>query len=438
MPKILPFRALHYPDSEIARVVAPPYDVVSAAERAKLAALSPHNVVHVDLPEGDGDAKYAHAASLLAAWRSQGVLTAEPEPVLLSYRQTFEPPGGGAETVRRGFFALVRLSGYDAKEVLPHERTLSGPKEDRLKLFHATATNLSPVFLLYRDPDFGVDSALERTEEAMASFATPDGVKHQLARVKDKAAIDKALQVLAKGPVLIADGHHRYETSVAYEREIDEARAAAGKPVASERASHRYVLAYLTNQEDPGLLVLPTHRLVHSVRVDAPLLSEKAAPWFNQWSSQVHDLPALLRQLSEGQNRAPTFAAVFPDGNSLILSLRQDVNPKDVPGLRDRPQALWGCDVAILHGAILEGMLGITPAAQTAQTNLAYVKDVHEAIRRILAKEGSVLFLLNGTPVRQVRDVALAGEVMPQKSTYFYPKVLTGLAMHMLDPDVED
>src|SRR6185503_9204686 len=117
----------------------------------------PHNVVHVDLPEGDGDARYANAAALLAKWRAEGVLTAEPEPVLLSYRQTFEPPGGGAETVRRGFFALVRLCPYDAKEVLPHERTLSGPKVDRLKLFEATADNISPVFMLYRDPDFGVD-----------------------------------------------------------------------------------------------------------------------------------------------------------------------------------------------------------------------------------------------------------------------------------------
>lgn len=438
MPKILPFRALHFAEAEIPQVVAPPYDVVSSEERVSLAGRSPHNVVHIDLPEGEGDAKYANAAALLQKWRAEGVLVAEPEPVLLSYRQTFEPPGGGAEMVRRGFFALVRLGPYDAKDVLPHERTLSGPKEDRLKLFHATATNISPVFMLYRDPDFGVDSALERSEEKMASFETTDGIKHELSRVKDKAAIDRAMQVLAKGPALIADGHHRYETSVSYEKAIDEARAAAGKPVAGERASHRWVLAFLSNMEDPGLLVLPTHRLVHSIPVDAPKLSERAAPYFNQWSSQVHDLPALLRQLAEGQTRAPTFAAVFPDGNSLIMSLRQDVNPKDIPGLRDRPQALWGCDVAILHGAILEGILGITPAAQTAQTNLAYIKDVHEAIRRILAKEGSVLFLLNGTPVRQVRDVAMAGEVMPQKSTYFYPKVPTGLALHVLDPDVED
>jgi uncharacterized protein (DUF1015 family) len=438
MPRILPFRALRFAEAEIPQVVAPPYDVVSSEERVSLAARSEHNVVHVDLPEGDGDAKYAHAASLLQKWRAEGVLTAGPEPVLLSYRQTFEPPGGGAEMVRRGFFALVRLGPYDAKQVLPHERTLSGPKEDRLKLFHATATNISPVFMLYRDPDFGVDSALERAEVKMVSFETPDGIEHELGRIEDAGAIERAVQVLAKGPALIADGHHRYETSLSYERAIDEARVAAGKPVASERASHRWVLAYLSNLEDPGLLVLPTHRLVHSVQIDAPRLSERAAPLFNQWSSQVHDLPALLRQLSEGQTRAPTFAAVFPDGNALILSLRQDVNPKDIPGLRDRPQALWGCDVAILHGAILEGILGITTAAQTAQSNLVYVKDVREAIRRILAKEGSVLFLLNGTPVRQVRDVAVAGEVMPQKSTYFYPKVPTGLALHVLDPEVED
>ena len=438
MPKILPFRALHYSEAVIPDVVAPPYDVISADDRVILAGKSPHNVVHVDLPEGEGDAKYANAAALLKKWRDDAVLVAEPEPVLLSYRQTFTPPGATSEMVRRGFFALVRLSPYDAKEVLPHERTLSGPKEDRLKLFHATATNISPVFLLYRDPDFGLDSAIERTEQKMTEYETSDGVQHHLGRVTDKSTIERALQVLGKGPALIADGHHRYETAVAYEGEIDKARAAAGKPLASDRASHRYVLAYLSNMEDPGLCVLPTHRLVHSVTVDAPMLSEKAAPYFNQWSSQVYDLPALLRQLAEGQGRVPTFAAVFPDGNSLILSLRQDVKPPDIPGLRDRPKALWGCDVAILHGAILEGMLGISAAAQTAQTNIAYVKDVKDALRRMAANEGSVLFLMNATPVRQVREVALAGEVMPQKSTYFYPKVPTGLAMHVLDPEIED
>lgn len=437
MPKILPFKALRYSDANIANVVAPPYDVVSKEERAALAARSPHNVVHLDLPEGEGDTKYTNAVMLLRKWRAEGVLVPEPEPVLLSYRQTFTP-SGGSEMTRRGFFALVRLSPYEAREVLPHERTLSGPKEDRMKLFQATATNISPVFLLYRDPDFGLDTALERAEQKMASFETPDGVKHHLARVKDPATIERAVQVLAKAPALIADGHHRYETSLAYEREIDETRVAAGTPVASERASHRYVLAYLSNMEDPGLCVLPTHRLVHSVNIDASLLSEKAAPYFNQWSSQVHDLAALLRQLQEGQGRAPTFAAVFPDGNSLILSLRQDLKPSNVPGLRDRPQALWGCDVAILHSVVLEGILGLTAEAQTSQSNIVYVKDVQDAIRRILAKEAAVLFLMNPTPVRQVRDVAMAGEVMPQKATYFHPKVPSGLVMHALDPDVED
>jgi len=437
MPKILPFRALHYSEAVIADVVAPPYDVISPDDRAVLAGKSEHNVVHVDLPQGEGDTKYENAAGLLKKWRQDGVLVAEPEPILLSYRQTFTSPVG-QELVRRGFFALVRLSAYDAKEILPHERTLSGPKEDRLKLFKATAANISPVFLLYRDPDFGLDAAIDRTEQKMAEFETPDGVKHQLGRVTDKAAIERAALVLGKGPALIADGHHRYETAVAYEREIDAARAAAGKPPAADRASHRYVLAFLSNMEDPGLCVMPTHRLVHSVTIDASMLSEKAAPYFNQWSSQVYDLPALLRQLAEGQGRAPTFAAVFPDGNALILALRQDVTGSDIPGLRERPQALWGCDVAVLHGAILEGMLGISAEAQAAQTNLVYIKDVKQAISRVAAEEGAVLFLMNATPVRQVREVALAGEVMPQKSTYFYPKVLTGLAMHVLDPEVED
>ncbi|MBI2893218.1 MAG: DUF1015 domain-containing protein [Deltaproteobacteria bacterium] len=437
MPKIAPFRGLRFAKDDLARVIAPPYDVISPADRKTLGERSPHNVAHVDLPEGEGDSKYAHAAELLSEWTKTGVLAPDDEAVILPYHQAFSAPGGGSEVVRKGFFALLRLSAYEAREVLPHERTLSGPKEDRLKLFVATRTNVSPVFVLYSDPEHAVDHALSKTRQNLAELETEDGIRHRLMRVSDRAALERTVQVLSRAPVLIADGHHRYETALRFEGEVDAARAASDRPPAPERAAHRWVLAYFVNQDDPGLLVLPTHRLVHGVQIDASTLSQKAAPYFNQFSSQAHDLTALLRTMADGRDRTPTFAAVFPDGNSLILSLREDVGAASIPGLRERPKALWRCDVAVLHGAILEGMLGIDQAAQAAQTNLVYVKDTHEAVRRILQKEGSVLFLMNATPVRQVREVAMAGEVMPQKSTYFYPKVPTGLVMHVLDPDVE-
>ncbi len=435
MPKIAPLRGLRFPAQDLPAVIAPPYDVIGPADRKALAARSPHNVVHVDLPEGDGDQKYANAAALLAEWTRTGVLTPDAEPVILSYHHTFSPPGGSGEVVRKGFFALLRLSPYSARQVLPHERTLSGPKEDRLKLFKATRTNISPVFVLYTDPDYVLEELLAKAGKPLADFQMPDGSRHKLTRVADRAAVARAVEILGKAPVLMADGHHRYETALAFESEVDAARAAEGKPPHPENASHRWVLAYFASTEDDGLIVLPTHRLVHGVEIDASVLSQKAAPYFNQWSSQVYDLPALLRLVSDGRDRSPTFAAVFPDGNALVLSLREDVDPGTVPGLKDRPKALWRSDVAVLHGAILEGMLGIDQAAQAAQTNLAYVKDTQEAVRRVMAKEGSVVFLMNPTPVRQVREVAMAGEVMPQKSTYFYPKVPTGLLMHVLDPE---
>jgi uncharacterized protein (DUF1015 family) len=437
MPRIAPLRGLRFAAQELEAVIAPPYDVISPAERGALAARSAHNVVHVDLPEGEGDLKYTHAAGLLQDWIRSGALCPDSEPVILSYHQTFQPPGATEKVVRKGFFALLRLAPYAARQVLPHERTLTGPKEDRLKLFKATRTNISPVFVLYSDAEHVVENALAGSRQPLAQFATPDGIEHQVMRVSDRAALEQAVQVLSRAPVLIADGHHRYETALSFQDEVDGARAAEGKPVAGEQASHRWVLAYFASMDDPGLVVLPTHRLVHGISIDASLLSQRASAFFNQWSSQVHDLPALCRMVADGRDHGPTFAAVFPDGNSLILSYREDVDPGTVPGLKDRPRALWRCDVAVLHGAVLEGMLGISQQAQAAQTNLLYVKDTGDAVRRILAKEGSVLFLMNSTPVRQVREVALAGEVMPQKSTYFYPKVPTGLVMHRLDPDVE-
>src|SRR5271170_6712641 len=172
----------------LARVVAPPYDVIDAAQRAELAARDPHNIVQLILPEGEGDAKYAHAAKLLATWRAEGVLTRDDEPAFYRYDQSFSPPGGGARRTRRGFLALVKLVPFSAGIVLPHEKTLSGPKEDRLKLFRATRTNLSPGFMLYKDPTGALDAVLARAD-AVAELATPDGVEHSLAKVRDRDAV---------------------------------------------------------------------------------------------------------------------------------------------------------------------------------------------------------------------------------------------------------
>jgi uncharacterized protein (DUF1015 family) len=412
-------------------VVAPPYDVISPEQRAELAARDPHNVVRLILPEGEGDTKYAHAAELLSEWRASSVLVRDNEPGFYRYDQSFLPPDGGKAITRRGFLALVRLVPLSAGIVLPHERTLTGPKEDRLKLFRATQTNLSPGFMLYRDARGELDGPLS-SAQPFAEFSTADGVHHALAKVTAKDALAAIVAGIGRSTLLIADGHHRYETAVRYADEVSAESKGAGP-----RAAHRYFMTFLVNGDDPNLVVFPTHRLVHSLAAFSfDALREGAKVWFYEEvlpsGAAAADIVLALRDAGK---KGPTIAAAAPDGRAILLTLRADVNLAQHPTLGKRPEVLRKTDVAILHSAILEALLGITPEAQAAKTNLLYPQDAAASLADVRAKKGQVLFLMNATPVAEVRRVAEAGEVMPQKSTFFYPKVLTGLAIHTLEPD---
>jgi uncharacterized protein (DUF1015 family) len=435
MAEIAPLTPLRYAlgknPGALASLVAPPYDVISSEQRAELAARDPHNVVRLILPEGEGDSKYGNAATVLDEWLRTNVLVRDNEPAFYRYDQSFLPPGGagGKAITRRGFLALVRLVPLSAGIVLPHERTLTGPKEDRLKLFRATRTNLSPGFMLYRDPNGVIDGPLH-SAQPVAEFATQDGIHHALAKVTAPDAILAIKEGVAKSSLLIADGHHRYETALRYSEEISLAH-----PDASDRAEHRYFMVFLTNGDDPNLVVFPTHRLVHSlVTFSYDDLVGRAAEWF-----VVSPLPggvdskAALAALHTAGKGGPSVVAVASDGRAAALSLRTDVDVARHPTLGERPAVLQKTDVAVLHSAILEHLLGITKEAQAAKTNLYYPQDATAAMRDVRAGKAQVLFLMNATPVKDVRQVAEAGEVMPQKSTFFHPKVLTGLTIHTLD-----
>jgi uncharacterized protein (DUF1015 family) len=442
MAEIAPLTPLRYDLSRLkgglGTVVAPPYDVISVEQRAVLAARDPHNVVRLILPEGEGDAKYAHAADLFGRWRSEGVLVRDEEPAFYRYDQTFRAPGqapGSPATRRRGFLALVRLVPFSQRIVLPHERTLSGPKEDRLKLFRATRSNLSPGFMLYRDARRELDAPLA-TAEPLAEFSTADGVHHALSKVRARDALRAIVEGVARSSLLIADGHHRYETAVRYS---EEAAAAAGEDAsraAASRGEHRYFMTFLANGDDPELLVFPTHRHVHSLAsFSFDDLTTRAREFF-----VIDTLPPgasaedILQRLRGAGERGPSVAAAAGDGRVALLTLRGDVDLDAHPTLGHKPAVLRRTDVTVLHAAILERVLGITPEAQAAKTNLWYPQDAPEALRELRGGRGQVLFLMNATPVQQVREVAEAGEIMPQKSTFFYPKVATGLAVHTLEP----
>jgi uncharacterized protein (DUF1015 family) len=442
MAEIAPLTPLRYDLSRLkgglGPVVAPPYDVISPSQRAELAARHPHNVVRLILPEGEGDAKYAHAADILARWRAEGVLVRDDEPAFYRYDQSFRAPGQstGPTTKRRGFLALVRLVPFARRIVLPHERTLSGPKEDRLKLFRSTRTNLSPGFMLYRDARRELDAPLD-TAEPLAEFSTPDGVHHALARVRGRDALRAIALGVARSTLLIADGHHRYETAVRYSEEAasaageDEARAAAS------RGEHRYFMTFLANGDDPNLVVFPTHRHVHSLPTFSfdDLVSRARAYFLVEELERGAAAEGILERLRKAGARGPSVAASAADGRVALLTLRGDVNLDGHPTLGQKPAVLRRTDVTVLHAAILESVLGITPEAQAAKTNLWYPQDAAEALRELHSGRGQALFLMNATPVAQVREVAEAGEIMPQKSTFFYPKVATGLAVHTLEPE---
>ena len=455
MAEIAPLTPLRYDLSRLkgglGAVVAPPYDVISGAQRAELAARDPHNVVRLILPEGEGDARYAHAADLLARWRSEGVLVRDDEPAFYRYDQTFRAPGqaAGPATRRRGFLALVRLVPFAQRVVLPHERTLSGPKEDRLKLFRATRTNLSPGFMLYRDARRELDAPLD-TAEPLAEFSTPDGVHHALSRVRGRDALRAIVEGVARSTLLIADGHHRYETAVRYSEEVasavvdaaashsvDAAASHSGEREASaSRGEHRYFMTFLANGDDPNLVVFPTHRHVHSLdSFSFDALVSRALDFFVVEALEAGAAAdAILERLRRAGQRGPSVAASAVDGRVALLTLRSDISLDGHPTLGQKPAVLRRTDVTVLHAAILESVLGITPEAQAAKTNLWYPQDASDALRELRAGRGQVLFLMNATPVAQVREVAEAGEIMPQKSTFFYPKVATGLAVHTLEP----
>jgi uncharacterized protein (DUF1015 family) len=436
MADIAPLTPLRYDlarlGGTLARVVAPPYDVIDAAQRAELAARDPHNVVRLELPEGEGDAKYENAGALLGTWRREGVLIRDEEPAFYRYEQRFVPPGAGPgakKITRRGFFAAVRAVPFSAKVVLPHERTLSGPKEDRLKLFRATRASVSPGFMLYRDAERALDAALDRAE-TLTDFATGDGVEHALAKVKDPAAVRAIVEGIARSTLLIADGHHRYETSLRYAEE-----AVAASPNLPANAEPRFFMAFLANGDDPDLVVFPTHRHVHALPSFAwgDLLARAAALFDVKPLARGSDAGAILAALQGAGKGAPSLAACAPNGDVVVLSLRADASLAAHRTLGAQPEVLRRTDVALLHAGLLEDVLGITPEAQAAKTNLWYPQDAAGALADLRGGRGNVLFLMNATPVAQVRAVAEAGHVMPQKSTFFYPKVWTGLVLHTLE-----
>jgi uncharacterized protein (DUF1015 family) len=394
-------------------VIAPPYDVIDDELRARLAARSPYNVVEIDLPPS-----YEQAAATMDDWRERGALVNEDEPAVWVLRQDYEAPDGNRRS-RTGVLARLRVDEYGPGRIRPHERTHPGPKEDRLKLTRATRTNLSPIFSLFPDSSGGARETLGQVtrEEPFAEVTDDEGTRNTLWRVADPDRIAALQGALADAELLIADGHHRYETARVYADEV------------GGEGDHRYVLMLLVALEDPGLLIFPTHRLLTGLKEDSDkqeAIADTARRDFD------------LEELSDPRELEP------PPGNDRVtfgymdshftrpfrLTLKdQSIADDALPGM---PEPYRKLDTAVLEAVFLRGALHMSEDDISHLHGLDYSKNLDDAIERVESGEADAGFFMRPTPVEQVREVAATGESMPPKSTYFYPKVPTGLVFNPL------
>lgn len=424
MPELLPFRGLRYDPSRVnlESVVAPPYDVIGPDLQAKLYERDPHNVVRLILSR-DGD-RYASAAEALGQWQKDGILARDASASVYILHQTFDGPRG-AEVTRKGFVILCRLEEFESRIVLPHEKTHSGPREDRLRLLEATQTNLSQILCLYSDPTKEVDRILNghwrRTPDADIVY---EEIRNRLWAVSDSRVAHGIAGALKEKQILIADGHHRYETALAYR-----AMRKAANPRHTGREPYNFIMMFLTNVEDEGLVIYPTHRVVHSLpSFDPSEFLKRAEEHFIVRSFENEGL--LLSALTSSSG--PAFAVHLPgDRPCVLLSLKPVLLPDRLIG-DEIPAEVKQLDVTILHSVILRDLLGISLSAQEGKHNLEFVRDAAEAVRMVRSGSAQLAFLMNAPNIAQVRAVARAGHTMPQKSTYFYPKLLSGLVMNPL------
>jgi len=433
MARILPFPALRYNPARVrlADVVTQPYDKITAEMQERYYAASPYNLVRIILgkrePGDNGRNVYSRAAQALSQWRQEGIFLPDPDPVLYAYAQEFALPGDPEKRLeRRGFIALGQLEPYETGVVYRHEHTHSGPKADRLSLLRATRAHFGQLFMLYNDPAGEIDDALAKVVRYPAAAEVRDeyGVLHRLWPIP--GLVEFIRRRMESTKLIIADGHHRYETALNYQRERRQQDAAAPPP---GEAPYDHVMMTFINMYAEGLVILPTHRVIsglESFREEQFLDSAKV--FFDVERVQVSDGARATEMLRSAGNQGSVLLAITQDDSFLLRARQQDVEQT----LAQLSPHQRGLDVVILHKLGLELVLGISEEAIREQRYINYLRDAGEAIARV--REGAnVAFLMNPARIDQVRDTAFAGEVLPQKSTDFYPKLLSGLTIYALD-----
>jgi len=433
MAKIAPFRGIRYNPAKFPRLevtVAQPYDRITGPWQDRYYERSPYNVVRLSLgktfdTDTETNNRYTRARDYLHQWLKEGILIQDEQPAFYVYHEAFTLPSG-EEKVRKGLIAALELAEFDEGIVLPHERTLSAPKEDRLKLLRAMQTHLGQVFMLYPDPGNKVstlfDAAINREPDLTATDILETGVIHKMWKVTDPEVLAAvAAEMAPKRNLIIADGHHRYETALNYRHEMRQRT-----PGWTPDMSFNWVMVTLVSMEDPGLTILPTHRLIHSYeRKTAAQALADAAVYFSV--EKAADKEAMFTRLSELARQAHAFG--FYDGQSCYVLILKDETIMDQVIGPERAREWKLLDVTILHELFIERVLGLSKESVARQENIKYLRLADEGFEAVDAAKAQFLLLLNPTRAEQVAACASQGERMPQKSTDFYPKVLTGLVM---------
>lgn len=426
MANIKPFKALRFNTNitgDIKNLISPPYDIINDEQYKNYIDLSEFNIIRLELPKGTDP--YSKAKNLLNEWTKSGILKRDKKDSIYIYEEEFNLSGEIKKI--RGFICLVKLEEFSKKIILPHEETLSKAKDDRLNLMKATSCNFSQIYSLYIDEQNKTASLINDACSLKPDVETSDfeGLTHRIWKITDEDIIANLSKQFKNRKLYIADGHHRYETAINYRNYLRE------NDLAKEGSTADYIMMMLVSMADEGLVVFPTHRLIKNIdNFNFNEVISKCEPYFEiEEKDDTHKIKEELARLYNKSKKA--FAFYYGTKKWILLTLKDNIRIKEI--IQNLSEAILNLDVTILHNLILDKAFGIDKENMRSQCNLIYTRSIDEAIESVNNKTSQCAFILNPTRVTEIKNVALAGEKMPQKSTYFYPKLITGLVMNQID-----
>ncbi len=432
MANVKPFKGLRYDTEKVGsltNVTTPPYDIISPEEQENYSK-NEHSIIHLELgktfdTDTENENRYTRANKALTEWMDEGVLKFEEKPAYYLYEEIFSLPDGSVKSLK-GILSAVELVPFSEKIVLPHEETLSKAKADRFQLMDATHANFSPIYFLYMDEKKTVNKIIDEVSKTTPTetFKTDDGIIHNMWVISDTDTCEKIQAAFIDKQLFIADGHHRYETGLNFKARLEEKI-----PDFDKTHGGNNIMAFAVEMDDPGLVVLPTHRMVKDLETfDKEDVLDKLSVNFNVTAYTSENVAKDAEKHLDANKDVPSFVFCTGKNEFYLLTLKNEDAMKCA--LPEKSDAYRGLDVSVLHTLILDAIFGIDTVNMANQKNLVYTKYADEAVDSVASGKAQCSFLLNATKVRQIKDVSLLNEKMPQKSTYFYPKLITGLVIH--------